>query len=290
MELITLGEYKGNKIRVNPADHKFINATDMCKAAGKLWANYWQNESAQEFGRVLESDVGIPISQLVYSNRSGPYHERGTWIHEDIAIQLAQWCSPEYALWVSRQIKQLHRSGSVKKHPEHQEAELMSSGLHSLVSEMRRSNNKFDKTLIECERSNNLFYETLKCLQQRSCKQLEKVVQAELCSDEGGVREATLLNGAKVDLIVPGKWIIEVKHWKEYKSAIGQIKVYDLWNANIDELLRIHLFWKPNDKEPTEIKRKRIEKDCKRLGIKVTWHEWKIRPPTFYQPLINFEF
>ena len=33
--------------------------------------------------------------------------------HPDIAIQFAQWCSPKFALWVSRQIRHLLEHGEV---------------------------------------------------------------------------------------------------------------------------------------------------------------------------------
>jgi hypothetical protein len=42
--------------------------------------------------------------------------EQGTWVHPDIAIQFAQWCSPAFALWVSRQIRHLLEYGEVNLH------------------------------------------------------------------------------------------------------------------------------------------------------------------------------
>ena len=39
--------------------------------------------------------------------------QQGTWAHPDIAIQFAQWCSPKFALWVSRQIRHLLEHGEV---------------------------------------------------------------------------------------------------------------------------------------------------------------------------------
>lgn len=39
--------------------------------------------------------------------------QQGTWAHPHIAIQFAQWCSPKFALWVSRQIEHLIQYGEV---------------------------------------------------------------------------------------------------------------------------------------------------------------------------------
>ncbi len=40
----------------------------------------------------------------------------GIFAHPDIAIQFAQWCSPAFALWVSRQIRHLLTYGEVNIH------------------------------------------------------------------------------------------------------------------------------------------------------------------------------
>lgn len=41
---------------------------------------------------------------------------QGTFAHPDIAIQFAQWCSPSFALWVSRQVRHLLTYGEVNIH------------------------------------------------------------------------------------------------------------------------------------------------------------------------------
>jgi KilA domain-containing protein/P63C domain-containing protein len=80
----------------------YFDATVMCRAVGKLFADYRRLDTTQEFLKVLSSDMGIPISQLIVSIRGGPYELRGTWIHPDAAIHLAQWCSPKFAVAVAR--------------------------------------------------------------------------------------------------------------------------------------------------------------------------------------------
>ncbi|MDR0273884.1 MAG: KilA-N domain-containing protein [Burkholderiaceae bacterium] len=79
----------------------YINATAMCKAAGKLMADYTRLKSTQEFLDALEPDVGIPISQLIQSLR-GSNVAQGTWVHPQVAIHLAQWLSPQFAVMVSK--------------------------------------------------------------------------------------------------------------------------------------------------------------------------------------------
>ena len=61
------------------------------------------------------SDMGIPTSQLIdiKKGNSGEFFQ-GTWIHPDLAIQLAQWLSPKFAIQVSKWIRQLFTNGKVE--------------------------------------------------------------------------------------------------------------------------------------------------------------------------------
>lgn len=79
----------------------YIDATSMCKAAGKEWSNYRQNATTKAFLVALEGSLGIPRDQIVQSVATGPNEARGTWIHPQVAIHLAQWLSAEFAVRVS---------------------------------------------------------------------------------------------------------------------------------------------------------------------------------------------
>ena len=83
-------------------DDGFINATAMCKAAGKLLADYTRLRSTQEFLGALGGSMGIPIDRLVLTIGTGPNEHRGTWVHPQVAINLAQWLSAEFAVLVSK--------------------------------------------------------------------------------------------------------------------------------------------------------------------------------------------
>lgn len=82
------------------ASDGYINATALCKAAGKQWGHYWESNNTKEFMAELESDIGIPISVLVQSTRGGLL--QGTWIHPQVSIHLAQWLSAKFAVQVSK--------------------------------------------------------------------------------------------------------------------------------------------------------------------------------------------
>jgi hypothetical protein len=84
-------------------DDEYVNATLMCKACGKLWANYWQNNNSQEFLNELSIDIGIPISKLILTIRGrGDVLSQGTWVHRRVAIDLARRLSPKFAVWMTK--------------------------------------------------------------------------------------------------------------------------------------------------------------------------------------------
>lgn len=78
----------------------YVNATQICKLAGKNWADYFRLKETKTFLDRLSIHMGIPISKLVHSHKAGKY--KGTYIHELIAYNLAQWCSPEIAVFVAK--------------------------------------------------------------------------------------------------------------------------------------------------------------------------------------------
>lgn len=95
--------HQGSLIHQRKADG-YINATAMCKVAGKLWGHYRENAQTKAFLGALASDIGIPISAIVQSIKGGDPSLQGTWVHPQVAVHLAQWLSPEFAVKVSQWI------------------------------------------------------------------------------------------------------------------------------------------------------------------------------------------
>jgi hypothetical protein len=67
----------------------YVNATAMCKAAGKLLGNWSQNNDNKKVLASLSPVIGIPITGnlengergLVVIRRGGRPDEQGTWVH-----------------------------------------------------------------------------------------------------------------------------------------------------------------------------------------------------------------
>jgi hypothetical protein len=78
----------------------YANATAMCQANGKLWGNYYQIERTSDYITALANATGLSPDQLVISTKGGPAHLQGTWIHPRLAVDLARWISPAFAVWM----------------------------------------------------------------------------------------------------------------------------------------------------------------------------------------------
>jgi hypothetical protein len=90
----------------------YINATQMCQAHDEEWYQYWRLPSTQEYVNALAKDLGVPVivnnpnrnfcgSALVVTFRGGN-SQQGTWVHPEVAIDLAAWISVEFRILVNR--------------------------------------------------------------------------------------------------------------------------------------------------------------------------------------------
>lgn len=100
--IISLGKYNGIDIGCRPED-QFINATAMCQANGKAWANFWKNEGTQEAINEIAENLRYSNSNIIISVR-GKGKEQGTWVHRQVALKLAAWLNPKFEAWVWGQI------------------------------------------------------------------------------------------------------------------------------------------------------------------------------------------
>ena len=100
----------------------FVNATNLCKAGNKHFKHWYENKQTKELIDALVLKVGIPAIKLIDSTK-GRYG--GSWIHPDLAVQLAQWISPMFSLQVSSWVRELALTGSVSLREEKTSTELL---------------------------------------------------------------------------------------------------------------------------------------------------------------------
>lgn len=69
----------------------YMNATAMCRANGKLIADYLRLDITKAFLAELEADMGIPIAEQIQVVRGGHPEAQGTWVHPQVAVNLGQY-------------------------------------------------------------------------------------------------------------------------------------------------------------------------------------------------------
>lgn len=94
--------WNGVDILRRPSDG-YVNATAMCKANGKRWPDYIRLDRTQAYIAALAAVVQIPTTGpdgLIQTIQGGLPHLQGTWIHPQLAVDLARWISPAFAVWM----------------------------------------------------------------------------------------------------------------------------------------------------------------------------------------------
>ena len=114
-----------------------VNATQICKAGGKKFNDWYRLDSTKELINALEKQLkNLNTQYPVFKNlnadnptfkiievNQGKYG--GSWLHPDLAVQLSQWISAEFALQVSRWTRELILTGNVSLNNERNEIELL---------------------------------------------------------------------------------------------------------------------------------------------------------------------
>ena len=95
----------------------YINLNQLCKAGNKEFYHWKENIKSKAFLEALSSTLGIPRDNLLKQNLGGNNY-RNTFGHPQIAINIAQWISPEFAVRVSKWIFELLITGKVELNKE----------------------------------------------------------------------------------------------------------------------------------------------------------------------------
>lgn len=86
----------------------YVNATALCKAGGRKLGHYLSNKETKALIDKIILKVGIPTSKLILATRG---RNAETWVHPDIAIDLAQWINVDFKYAVIKLVQ-----NEVKEH------------------------------------------------------------------------------------------------------------------------------------------------------------------------------
>lgn len=97
-------EYNGNSVSFGTGDGIMVNATEMAKAFGKRPNDYLSLPSTNELIKAITRKCGNSENQIVITKTGSSQFGGGTWMHEDLALDFAQWLSVDFKLWCSDRI------------------------------------------------------------------------------------------------------------------------------------------------------------------------------------------
>lgn len=137
----------------------FINGTTMCAAHGKEIKDWLRPKQTFDLFSTLSDDLGIKSNRdnyphsdktrvsvsdyarafpgLITVRKGSPENGGGTWLHPDLAIQLAQWCNPFFAIQVSRWVREWLTTGQAPK--ETGAKNISTSNAVKLLDELKQS-------------------------------------------------------------------------------------------------------------------------------------------------------
>ena len=90
----------------------YIDVNDLCKAGGKEFRAWNRLNKTKRFLEVLSATVLISTVDLLKQEQGGN-GERHTWSHPQVAVNIAQWISPEFDVLVSKWVYEIMLTGKV---------------------------------------------------------------------------------------------------------------------------------------------------------------------------------
>ena len=103
----------GDNLYIENRDDGYINITNLCKAGNKEFKHWNSLEKTKPYLKELSTSVGIPTDLLIQSVTAGKNEDRKTWVHPYVAINIAQWISPQFDVKVSSWIYEVMLTGKI---------------------------------------------------------------------------------------------------------------------------------------------------------------------------------
>ncbi len=117
----------------------YVNATAMCRANGKEWFGYVRTDRAKEYISALEASLqGSPqkSGDLIQVIGTGSNESRGTYVHPRLAVDLARWINPEFAVWMDGWLlEELERQAQQKPEPQPPQPQISGTNVLNLLKE-----------------------------------------------------------------------------------------------------------------------------------------------------------
>jgi hypothetical protein len=109
---IIVHDYKGFGIPQRQND-AYVNVSLLCKANQKQFKHWNSTKSSKLYLKELSCSVGIPTRELIVVGKGG----QGTWAHKLVAMEIAKWISPSFAVWCNQHLLELMETGKTSIEP-----------------------------------------------------------------------------------------------------------------------------------------------------------------------------
>lgn len=117
MDKIKVFNYNGSDITFSSGNGVMVNATEMARAFDKRPIDYLRLPTTIELVNAIVRKSHISESQLIITKQGSSINGGGTWLHEDVALDFAQWLSVDFRLWCNDRIKELLKHGMTATQP-----------------------------------------------------------------------------------------------------------------------------------------------------------------------------
>lgn len=108
MDTVQIFNYNENPVSFRMENGEImINATAMAKPFGKRPGDYLRLPSTNELITAIVRKSHKSENQVVSTVKGSMENGGGTWMHEDLAIDFAQWLSIDFRLWCNQKLKEL---------------------------------------------------------------------------------------------------------------------------------------------------------------------------------------
>ena len=138
----------GTEFTIPLREDGYIYATGLCKAVGKKMYHWNRLKETQTLKNNLDTDIHIRASAKssieIYKGGNNKYSQ-GTWIHPDLGLNLAQWCSPNFSAQVSKWLRELIFTGKVELGNEKSNEEI-DAKYQELIKELKETKDKLEQT------------------------------------------------------------------------------------------------------------------------------------------------
>ncbi len=159
----------GTEFTIPLREDGYIYATGLCKVSNKRMYNWLRLKETQNLQKQIDEkiatqeplkncDAQTRVSQLsmeVYKGNTSKYSQ-GTWIHPDLGLNLAQWCSPNFSAQVSKWLRELIFTGAVELGKEKTDEEI-NAKYQEILKKLKETEDKLEQTenLVKAYDENN---------------------------------------------------------------------------------------------------------------------------------------